>query len=230
MISKKVKRISPSGEVTTYESITEAARQTPNTCRELIGRAVHKGVKHQGYSWEFVSQSSNGSPKPAHTPVFLSGMSKSDYVRQWIKETGVIDRTEVVKGVWQANPELFGTKKRAGSVVQNVFNCSIPLSASASAPVKVKQTPFPSSSGVLTEKDLRSMFDIRSIVGKELNTLQKGEFWKDADFVRRFQGKGAYRSVLESPEAQKYRGKAQGQVFWSHPESIARMKLDGVLI
>ncbi len=226
MITKKVKRISPDGETKLYESITEAARENPGTCRELIGRAAHKSVKHQGYSWEFVESGSNGSPKPSHKPAFLLGMSKSDYVRQWIQETGVTDRTEVVKGVWKANPELFGTRKRAGSVVQNVFNCNIPLTADQPA----RQTKFPSSSGVLTEKDLRSMFDIRSIVWGELNTLQKGEFWKDADFVRRFQGKGAYRSVLESPEAQKYRGKAQGQVFWSHPESIARMKLDGVLI
>lgn len=82
----------------------------------------------------------------------------------------------------------------------------------------------------LSEQQIREMFDMRTIVFKELAKLQKGEFWRDGDFVRKFHGKLGYRSILESPEASIYRGKNQGSVFWSHPESIAKMKNEGILI
>ncbi len=158
MITKKVQRISPSGKVTEFESITEAAKSTPNACRELVGRAARRGVQHQGYLWEFVK--TNGTPKPE---------------------------------------------------------------------------PTRSPTMAITEDQLRSMHDIRSIVMNELKKLRKteqGEFWRDADFVKRFQGKSGFRSILESPEAQPYRGKASGspQVYWSHPESIQKMKNEGTLI
>ena len=82
----------------------------------------------------------------------------------------------------------------------------------------------------LSEAQIREMFDMRTIVFKELSTLKRGEFWRDNDFVRKFQGRTGFRSILETPEASIYKGKNQGHVFWSHPESIAKMKQEGILI
>lgn len=149
MITKKVQRISPDGEIVVYDSITQAAKSTPGSHRELIGRAVRLGRKHRGYLWE----PANGSPlKPQSTTMAMS------------------------------------------------------------------------------EEQLRSMFDIRAIVLSELQKIKPDEFWRDGDFVKRFQGRSGFRSALESPEAQPYKGKASGQVFWGHPDSIDRMKSEGVLI
>ncbi len=92
------------------------------------------------------------------------------------------------------------------------------------APEKEEASP------ALTEQELRDMCDIKTIVFRELQSLKRGMFWRDPDFVRRLQGKPGYRSVLESPEAAAFRGKSQGRVYWSHPESIIKMKEAGILI
>lgn len=157
--------------------------------------------------------------------------TKSDYVRQFLADHPGIPEEEINKTIFDSNPELFGTRKRLGSVIQNV---RITDERRKKNEVVLPHPPKEYNNGVpsaaISEDQLRAMFDIREIVFTELRTLKKKEYWKDADFVRRFQGRGAYRSILETPEAQKYKGKAAGQVFWSHPESIAEMKLRGVLL
>ena len=147
-------------------------------------------------------------------------MTKTNVVREFIANNPEVLKKDLHIKIYEKHPDIFGTKKKAWAVVQNAFKYG-----AAQKPCRDNRT-----SAAITEGQLREMFDVRTIVLKELETINKGEFWKDADLVRRFQGKGAYRSVLESPEAQKYKGKAGGQVFWSHPESIAKMKLEGVLI
>ena len=83
----------------------------------------------------------------------------------------------------------------------------------------------------ITEDQLREMYNIRSIVFKELDALPMGGFYRDSSFVRKFQGKTGFRGVLESPEAQRYRGKGSGGVvFWGHPDSVQKMKNEGTLI
>lgn len=84
----------------------------------------------------------------------------------------------------------------------------------------------------LTEEQLRIMFDIKVIVKNALGQLKEGEFWMDQDFVKRFglHGKPGMRQALESIEASKFRGKAGGKVIWSHPNSIEKMKNEGILI
>lgn len=83
----------------------------------------------------------------------------------------------------------------------------------------------------ISEDQLREMFNIRSIVFKELNALPAGCFYRDSTFVRKFQGKTGFRGVLESPEAQAFKGRGSGGVvFWGHPDSIRKMKNEGTLI
>lgn len=147
-------------------------------------------------------------------------MTKSDYVRDYMKRNPGLSRAEITDGILKENPSMFASRKHAGSVVQNVFQAkTIPV-----------QSDVAQNGAELTEDQLRSMFDIRKIVISELNTIAKGRFWRDADFVRRFQGKGAYRSVLESPDVQQFKGRAGGQVFWGNPESIQKLKNEGILL
>ncbi len=145
--------------------------------------------------------------------------SKSDIVREYLKDNPDVSRKDLPRIMYESYPDIFVSLKRAWAVVANVYN---------HAPQKIK--PVIKTTGSITEAELRSMYDIRKIVKDELDDIPKGEFWRDADFVRRFQGKAGFRSVLESPEVSQYRGKASGQVFWGHPDSIKKLKQEGILL
>jgi len=81
----------------------------------------------------------------------------------------------------------------------------------------------------LSETDLRRRHDNAYKVAEAASKLTAGEFIPEADFVSSLRLKGGYRSVLERQQFERYRGKADGIVYWGHPESIKRLKDDRVL-
>jgi hypothetical protein len=156
--------------------------------------------------------------------------TKSDYVRNYLQqhpEIAQLKRFQIAKLLHQDKPEFFKSPKHADGILESALKYE-------SRYLQPDDTPAPATNGkptgALSESELRSMFDIRQIVRTELDRINEGEFWKDADFTRRFQGKSGYRSILESQDAMPYRGKAGGQVFWGHPRSITKLKHEGILI
>ena len=84
----------------------------------------------------------------------------------------------------------------------------------------------------ITEEQFRAKFDLNFIVGKKCKELQKGIYLSMSEFIKLCgitPGSG-YRQVLEHPDFDSYRGRIRGEVYWSHPESIAKMKSEGILI
>jgi len=85
----------------------------------------------------------------------------------------------------------------------------------------------------LTEKELRERYDVHFIITESCKKLEKGIFLQDSEFiqiagVRAIPG---YRQILDHPDFSGYRGKAKGNiVYWSHPDSIMRMKEEGILM
>jgi len=60
--------------------------------------------------------------------------------------------------------------------------------------------------------------------------LTHGKFRPETEFIHAIGITGGYKHIVEREEFSIYRGKAPGSVYyWSHPESIAAMKADGVL-
>ena len=148
-------------------------------------------------------------------------MTKADYARNCIRENPHLTQKEVITKVCNDRPDMFPTRKQAWSVLQTIRRTN----AEAIAP------PVVSNGGVfLSESDMRERYDIKRIVFKELSTIPDGKYIKDTDLTRRFAGRGGFRGVLDSPEAQPYRGKAGGVIYWGHPSGIARLKGDGILI
>jgi len=62
-----------------------------------------------------------------------------------------------------------------------------------------------------------------------VKNLKKGIFIPEPEFITTIGLSGGYRRWLDSSELNKYRGKAGGQTYWSHPDSITEMKNDAVL-
>jgi len=84
----------------------------------------------------------------------------------------------------------------------------------------------------ITEEQFRAKFDLNFIVGKKCKELQKGIYLSMGEFIKLCgitPGSG-YRQVLEHPDFDNYRGKIKGNIYWSHPDSISKMKTEGILM
>lgn len=83
----------------------------------------------------------------------------------------------------------------------------------------------------LSEAQLRAKHDLRFIITTKCNELKTGNYLTEAEFVQFCsirQGVG-YKAMLSHPDYDKYHGKAGGVTYWSHPESIKKLKDEGVL-
>lgn len=84
----------------------------------------------------------------------------------------------------------------------------------------------------ISEAQLRAKHDLRFIVESKCGELKKGVFMTQSEFVQfcKINPGAGYRGVIEHPEYEKYHGRAGGTVYWSHPESIKKLKDEGVLM
>lgn len=83
----------------------------------------------------------------------------------------------------------------------------------------------------LTEAQLRAKYDIRFIVATKCKELKQGVYLTRSEFVKFCgirPGQG-YTDVINHPDYDMFRGKAGGDIFYSHPDSIKKLKSEGVL-
>lgn len=153
---------------------------------------------------------------------------KSDIIREFIEKNGMVDDSEraTARAIFEANPGVWNDLDNVRNLMRSVVFRKNPRPC-----VTPKVVTREVSTDSLSETQLRELFDVKTIVTNALNSLKPGEFWREPDFIRRnLNGKSGYRSVLESNLTQPFRGKASGQVFYSHPASIEKMKEEGVLL
>jgi len=89
----------------------------------------------------------------------------------------------------------------------------------------------PSKSIGLSEEQLRAKHDIRFIVASKLKELKPGTYLTRSEFIQFCgirPGQG-YSDVLEHPNYDSYHGKVSGVIYFSHPDSIKKLKSEGVL-
>jgi hypothetical protein len=84
----------------------------------------------------------------------------------------------------------------------------------------------------LTIDQLRAKHDLNFIVSKTARELAKDVFYTEHEFLKLSGVKAGsgFRMALDNPELSRFKGRVQGITYWSHPESIKKMKEDGVLI
>jgi hypothetical protein len=83
----------------------------------------------------------------------------------------------------------------------------------------------------ITEEELRRLHDVSFKVREAVTKLKKGIFLQEYEFIKMADIKAGmrYKQVLEHPDFKDYHGKAGSIVYWSHSESIDKLKSDGVL-
>ena len=87
----------------------------------------------------------------------------------------------------------------------------------------------------ITENELRAKYDVRFQIRQAVKLLEwteEGIYLTQADFVQRAKIKpgAGYRDILDHAEFDTFRGKAPGgTIYWSHPDSISKLKNQGIL-
>lgn len=100
-------------------------------------------------------------------------------------------------------------------------------------PLQAEQQPvIPEEKAVgLNEQQLRSRYDLRYITSCKCKELRPGVYLSMQEFIKvcGIQPGMGYRDVLMHPEYEPYRGRVKGEIYWSHPDSISKMKDEGIL-
>jgi len=123
-----------------------------------------------------------------------------------------------------------GTGIRAGEKVQKwrCKNCGYQPTIRLTEKI---DKPVEKTTG-MTEDQFRGRFDLRFIIEGKCKELRRGVYLSMSEFVK-FCGITpgvGYREIMLHPDYESYRGKVKGEIYWSHPESILKMKGEGILI
>jgi len=83
----------------------------------------------------------------------------------------------------------------------------------------------------ISEDELRKKHDVKYIIRQAAMKLKKDKYVMDNDFIKKCNlgMQTGYRQSMEDAEFTKYKGRAGRITYWSHPESIQKMKTCCVL-
>jgi hypothetical protein len=95
-------------------------------------------------------------------------------------------------------------------------------------PIETIEEPCKPVTG-LTESQLRAKHDIDFIIKSKAKELKIGVYVAEHDFIKMccLHGSQGYRQVLDG--LHEYKGRAGGITYYSHPDSIRKMKIEGIL-
>jgi len=128
--------------------------------------------------------------------------------------------------------KLYGRLTMRGEVARlpSLKNPCREIACSPTKELPGEEIPQPVKIGI-TASELRARYDTRFIVSQQADKLQKGIFLSEAEFIQAcsLRTLTGYRSVIDHSAFNKYKGRAGGVTYWSHPESISEMKEATVL-
>ena len=82
----------------------------------------------------------------------------------------------------------------------------------------------------ITEQDFRKQFDNRYILSEAVKDLKKGQLIDQRKFIQSLKLIGTYKDILEEVDFELFRGKiSSDKIFWSHPETISKLKSESLL-
>ena len=83
----------------------------------------------------------------------------------------------------------------------------------------------------LSEDQLRAKHDVKYQVKQAVKTLTEDVYLSTPEFIQHAKiklGQG-YRAVIDHPDFETYHGRTGSTVYWSHQDSIKKLKSEGVL-
>ena len=144
---------------------------------------------------------------------------------EWLRanKDGYNTHKEIIEACMEATGATYNSAKTQLRRVRQQLN---PSQSHNITPTSMQQTNIG-----ISESELRAKFDLNFIVQQAAKKLEKATFLSESEFIKlcNLRGMSGYRSVIDHPDFKDYRGRAGGQTYWSHPESIMKMKTEGVL-
>jgi hypothetical protein len=83
----------------------------------------------------------------------------------------------------------------------------------------------------ISGSELKEKYNLKCIIQKAANSLQKDLFLTEAEFIQfaNIRSRGSYKQYLDDKSFVQYKGKVENIIYWSHPESIREKINDGTL-
>jgi hypothetical protein len=83
----------------------------------------------------------------------------------------------------------------------------------------------------ITESELRQKHDMFFNIFKRVKEISRGLFIEENQLLKElgYQGKPRYKDAIARDELKIYRGKVDGTIYYGHPDSIDKLKKEGVL-
>lgn len=84
----------------------------------------------------------------------------------------------------------------------------------------------------MTEEEFRAKYDNKFILRNAVAKLEKAIYVPENEFISKcgIKVSSGYRMTVESDEFSQFKGIAPGGItYWSHPDSIMKMKNEGIL-
>lgn len=155
-------------------------------------------------------------------------MTEKEIIQELVKEDSIPSRPQLQRrfGISDAKSRqiYFAVKM----VKENVID--VPKE-SEQAKIHKPEPEQKSKSIGISEEELRRKHDNRFIISEQVKKLNRDNFLTTPEFIQlcRVRTNNGYKQLLEHPEFEQYQGRAGGVTYWSHPESIDKLKKEGVL-
>lgn len=107
-----------------------------------------------------------------------------------------------------------------------------PLYFHKTEPVTVEPTPPKIiNEGLLSEAELRKKHDMFYQILSFVKGLPEGKYVEETSMLRQLTlfGKPRYREALSREDLKQFKGKVDGTVYYGNPNSIQKLKREGVL-
>ncbi len=90
---------------------------------------------------------------------------------------------------------------------------------------------FIQPSAGISEIEFREKHDNRYILTKKAAALLRGQLVPEPQFIEmcHVRQNAGYKGIVVHPDFEKYRGRAGGTWYWSHPETIKKLKNEGLM-
>lgn len=94
-----------------------------------------------------------------------------------------------------------------------------------------KPVPLKGSDGMLSEAELRKKHDMFYQILSFVKGLPEGKYVEETSMLRQLTlfGKPRYREALSREDLKQFKGKVDGTVYYGNPNSIQKLKREGVL-
>ena len=161
-------------------------------------------------------------------------MNKHDFAVKVAAENPGLSQAGLAKLLTTIDPVNFRNLEQARGVARKVIGggkAQLPTDFVPTTDTAIEVPDTQPTINCLTEDELRRKYDVFYIVKQAADKLRVGVFVPESEFARQagLRGQQGSRMALDNPELNRYHGKAGGTVYWSHPDSITKMKKETIL-